>query len=107
VQEVRASQTSRAISQPLLINQKRKRDACFFTKEPRVTAVAKPHGSYVCALATNYLLFFAQLRDVLPAENSTVVPQENHYRRLRRPQRTQPDLFPIRIRQHNHRQPAS
>ena len=44
----------------------------------------------------------AQLRDVLAAEDSTVVAQENKHRRLPDPKRTEPDFFAIYVRQGNH-----
>jgi hypothetical protein len=40
---------------------------------------------------------FAQLRDVLTAEDSTVMPQEDDHRRLLRPKRPQPQLLPISV----------
>jgi hypothetical protein len=43
------------------------------------------------------LLVFAQLRDVLAAENSSVVPEKNQYRRLRGPQRTETKLLSLAI----------
>jgi hypothetical protein len=69
-----------------------------------VTAVAKPHGSYVCALATNYLLFFAQLRDVLPAENSPIVAQKDDHGWIFFPQRAEPDRLSFSVREPDVRQ---
>jgi hypothetical protein len=44
---------------------------------------------------------FAQLRDVLAAEKSSVVPEKNQYRRLRGPQRTETNLPSIAIGKDN------
>jgi hypothetical protein len=46
----------------------------------------------------------AQLRDMLAAENSPIVPQENHHGRLRGPQRPETDLSPVRVWKHDHRE---
>jgi hypothetical protein len=43
----------------------------------------------------------AQLRDVLTAENSSIVPQKDNHRRLARPQIAQPCLLSVGIRQDN------
>jgi hypothetical protein len=43
----------------------------------------------------------AQLRDMLAAEDSPVVPQENQNGRLIPPKRAELDLAPIGIRQYN------
>ena len=44
----------------------------------------------------------AQLRDVLAAEDSTVMAEEHHHGRLVNPQRAEPDFFAVYIRQRNH-----
>ena len=107
MKNIRRLQLQRVIRLFLLINQKWKRDTCLLSELSRILCVSKTHRSQRRPLRSKLLLMRAQLRDVFAAENSTVVPQENHYRRLRRPQRPQPHLFPIRVRQHNHRQPAA
>src|SRR5206468_11193240 len=45
------------------------------------------------------LLVRAQLRDVLAAEDSAVVPQEDEDRRPGLPERPEPDLAPVDVRQ--------
>ncbi len=49
-------------------------------------------------------LVLAQLRDMLAAEDSTVVPQENDYSGIGFPQRTETDIAALRFGQHNLRQ---
>jgi hypothetical protein len=44
---------------------------------------------------------FAQLRDVLAAKNSAIVPKKNDDGRLALPQRTQTDFFAIGVRQND------
>jgi hypothetical protein len=46
-------------------------------------------------------LVFAQLRDMLTAEDSAIVPEKNHHRGRFRPQRSKQDLFVIGIGQAN------
>jgi hypothetical protein len=46
----------------------------------------------------------AQLRDVLAAEDSAVMPQKSHYRRGFGPNRSQSDPITFRIRQTEARQ---
>jgi hypothetical protein len=53
------------------------------------------------------LLVFAQLRDVLAAKNSSVVPQKNDHGRLALPQRAQPDFFSIGVGEHQIRKPLA
>ena len=107
VQKVRGAKFNRVVRLLLFVNQERKRDPRFFSKHFRILRIPKTHRRKCRPLRSKFLLVRAQLRDVFPAENSTVVPQKHHYRRLRRPQRPQPDLSSIRVRQHNHRQSAA
>ncbi len=107
MKNIRRFQLQRIVRLLLLINQKWERDSCLRSKYFRVLCVSKAHRSQCRTLRSKLLLVRAQLRDVFAAENSTVVSQEHHYRRLRCPQRPQPDLPPIRIWQHNHRQSAA
>src|SRR5579864_2978615 len=52
------------------------------------------------------LFIGAQLRDVLAAENSPVMPQEDDYGWLPQPQRTKAQFVAVGIRKLNHRKPA-
>lgn len=107
VKNIRRLQLQRVVRLLLVINQKWKRDPRLFPKHFCILRIPKTDRRQCRSLPPNLMLMRAQLRDVFPAENSTVVSQENHHRRLRRPQRPQPDLPSIRIRQHKHRQPAA
>jgi hypothetical protein len=53
------------------------------------------------------LLVFAQLRDVLAAKDSSIVPQENQHCWLLRPQRAKTNLLPIAIGQDEFRETAA
>jgi hypothetical protein len=45
------------------------------------------------------LLAFAQLRDVLAAKDSSIVPQKNQHCRLTSPQRAEKNLAPVAVRE--------
>jgi hypothetical protein len=52
-------------------------------------SIAKPYGSQLGAFAFKLGLVLAQLRDMLAAEDSAVVAQENNHGRVRLPQRAE------------------
>ena len=96
MQDVRLSQSHRSIRPPLLVNQQRKRDAGLFTERPCIGPIAHPDGCQI-----QLVLVFTQLRDVLAAENSSIVTQKNHHRRRRFPKRAQADFASIAIGQND------
>jgi hypothetical protein len=57
-----------------------------------VMPVAETDGSQRGAAILEFLFVGAQLRDVLAAENSTVMPQKNNHRGLSQPERSQADF---------------
>ena len=61
------------IGTAFLVDQERERDAGVFTEHARVIAIAEADGGDVRAFGFERFIVFAQLRDVLAAENSTVV----------------------------------
>jgi hypothetical protein len=86
VQQVCITKFRNSIGFPLLVDQQRKGDARFFTKQPRVVAVPQSDGRQSGSLVTKRLFVFAQLRDVLAAKNSSIVTQKNDHGRLTGPQ---------------------
>jgi len=107
MQQVRGFQSCGSISQPLLVDQQGKRDPGFLAEKPRVLAVPQSDGGQSGALFPEGFLVLAQLRDVLTAENSAVVPQKNEHRGPARPQRTE-NYFPsIAIGKSDLRQPGA
>jgi hypothetical protein len=74
MQEVRGLQSCGSISQPLLVDQQRKRDPRFLAEEPRVLAVPQSDGGQPGSPFLECFLVLAQLRDVLTTEDSAVVP---------------------------------
>ena len=77
--------TQSAISLPLLVNQKWKGDAGFFAEGTSILGVPQANGGKPRSLVFEFVLVFAQLRDMLAAEDSTVVTKEHHDRRPVRP----------------------
>jgi hypothetical protein len=80
-------QFGRSIGFHFRIDKKRERDARLFAENARVSQVTEADRSQICAARLDFLLVFAQLRDVLAAEHSAVVAQKNDHRRTIRPQR--------------------
>ncbi len=107
MQDVRRLQFQRVIRLLLFVNQERKRNPGLLPERFRVLSVPQTHRGQRRSSRSKFRFMRAQLRRVLPAENSTIVPQKHHHGRLCRPKRSQPDLFSVRIRQHNHRQSAA
>lgn len=81
-----AAQSGRAIGLSRLVNQQRKVDARLRAKSPRTTQIAQPDSGQPSSLIQKRLFVIAQLRDVLPAENSPVVPKKCNHRRPVLPQ---------------------
>jgi hypothetical protein len=89
------------ISFALLIDQEWKRDSRFFAKRAGVVDIAQANGNQPRAFGLELLLILTQLRDVLAAENSTVVAQKYYHRRPLRPQRAELHRFAINVGQGN------
>ena len=81
----------------LLIDQKWKGDSCFLSESAGIIRVAEPDRRQPGAFVLEFLFVFAQLRDMLTAENSTPVAEEHQHCRPVRPERAELDLLPINI----------
>ncbi len=79
VKQVCALQFHGGIGFALLINEQGESDACFVAKSASIGAIAKSYGCQGRAAVSESLFAGAQLRDVLAAEDSTIVPQEDHH----------------------------
>jgi hypothetical protein len=101
VQDVRHSQIRYAVRLPLFVNQQREVDSRLFLENSRIIPVPQADCRQTRPFFPESLLVFAQLRDVLAAEDSSIVPQKHHHRWLPLPQRSQTKLLAKRIRQHN------
>src|ERR1700675_69936 len=97
MQEVRGLQFCHAINLAGFVDQKRKSDAGFFTEGSRVGAVAQSNRGKSGSFVPEGLLMFAQLRDVLAAKDSSIVPEKYENGRLPGPQRAKTNVPPIAI----------
>ena len=107
MQQGSAPQTCRPVCLPPLIHQQRKADASLRPKRLRVAEIAQPDGRQRRSLIPKGLLMIAQLRNVLAAEDSPIMPQESDHRRPLLPQRSQSHRPRFRVRKHNLRQPRT
>ena len=97
MEKIRRLQTGRAIGAPLLVDQQGKCDSSLFAKETRVAHVAEADGREIGSPGSEFLLVVAQLCDMLAAEDSSIVAQEDDRGGTAFPQRTEPDFAPIGI----------
>jgi hypothetical protein len=74
VQQISGTQVGDGVSLALFVDQQGKRYSRFFAENFRIVSVAKSDGGERRALIQKGLFVFAQLRDVLPAKNSAIVP---------------------------------
>src|SRR5712692_8068979 len=99
MQERSRPEACRAICLPPLVNQQRESDSGLPAKEARIAPVAQPDGSQARALLLEFPLVRAQLRDVLAAEHSAVMAEEDHNCGSISPQRAETDVMAIEIGQ--------
>jgi hypothetical protein len=92
MKQVSRLQPGGPVGGPLGIDQQRKGDAGFLPKQAGVVQVAQPDRSQRGSGLLKFTLVLAQLRDMLAAEDSAIVPQEDNYGWTPLPQRTEPDL---------------
>lgn len=90
-----------AISFALFVYQQRESDSGVFPEMAGIVEVAETDHHKSGAFAREGLLMFAQLRDVLSAEDSPVVTQKNYDRRRTGPQRSQLHWMTIRVWKRN------
>ena len=78
MKDVGLLERQRAVRLALIVNQQGKRYPGLLTEVPGITDVAKANRHQPGAALAEPLLVFAQLRDVLTAEDSAVVTEEDH-----------------------------
>jgi hypothetical protein len=95
----------RSVAQPdsfvgvaFVIDQKRELDTGFFAKEFGVARVAQSNGGQVGAFPLELFFEFAQLRDMLSAEDSTIVAKEDEHRWSALPQGTEARWIAVGVR---------
>jgi len=100
-------QSGNAVSKTFFIDEQRKRDAGLLPEEVAIVLVTQPDGGNAGSLMVKFRLVLAQLRDMLAAEDSAIVPQKDHDSRPFGPDRSQPDLIAFRIGQTDACQPGT
>ena len=104
MKQVGFSEAQGPIGFALVIDEKREGDAGLLAEVAGIARIAQSDGGQASAFLAKLLFEFAQLRDMLTAENSAVMAEKNNDRRRIGPQRTQPDCFAIDIRQRDARE---
>ena len=99
MKERAVQQPDSTICLPLGIDQKWERDSSLFAKDLGIVCVAQADGGQPSALSAERLFVVAQLRDVLAAEDSSIVAQEGDHRRLVGPERAESHRLSFRVRQ--------
>jgi hypothetical protein len=74
MEEIGFFQSCRPVGEPVFVDQQRKTDSGLFPEGLRVVAVTKAYGSQFGVFGLEFRFVLAQLRDVLTAEDSSVVP---------------------------------
>jgi hypothetical protein len=83
----------------LFVNQQRKCNPRYFAEDARVVAIAHSDGRERSSFGAKLRLVLAQLRDMLAAKDSPVMAEKHHHHRRRGPERPEPLLAAVAIRQ--------
>jgi hypothetical protein len=101
MQQVCRCEPRNSISAALLVDQQRKRDAGLLAEHVRIMTITQSDGGKRSTFLAEGPLAFAQLRDVLAAKDSPVVPQKCDYGGTAGPQRAESNLLAVGIREHD------
>jgi hypothetical protein len=107
VEEGSLLQAQQEIRFALLVNQKWELDSGFLAEGTGVLWVAQSDCRETGSLGLELLFVIAQLRNVLAAEDSTIMAKKSNYSRPVSPQRPELHWFAINIGQSNFRQLAA
>ncbi len=97
VQQGSVAQPNSFIGFAFVINEKRKLDAGSLAEKPGIAGIAQSDDSEMSAFLLKLGFEFAQLRDVLSAEDSTIVPKKDHHGRSRLPQGSETSRLAIGV----------
>jgi hypothetical protein len=93
VEEVGGFEVGDFVGLAMLVDEKGEVDSGFLLEKAGVVCIAEADGGERGALFAEGLLVFAQLRDVLAAENSAVVAKEDEDGGIRFPERAEAYRF--------------
>ena len=99
VKEGGLTQPDSLIGFAFVIDEKRELDSGFLAEELGVAGIAQSNRGKACASFFELGFKFAQLRDVLAAKDSTVMPKKDHYGRPRLPQRSETSRLAVDVRE--------
>lgn len=99
VEQGSVAQPHSLICLAFVIDEKRELDTRFLAEEPGISGVAQANHSQMSAFTFELGFKFAQLRDVLSAEDSTVVPKKDHHGRSAFPQGSKARRLAIGVRE--------
>jgi hypothetical protein len=102
-----AAHPRRPVSLPMLVDQQGKAYAGVFAEYFGVAHIAQPNGCNARAFRQKFCLVVTQLRDMLAAKYSAVMPKKCDHRRTRGPERSQLNRVALRVRQHDGGQAAA
>jgi hypothetical protein len=103
MQNVAAPKPRSSVCNTLFVYKQREGDVRLLAKQPCIGGIAQTHGRKLRPSLFEIALVFTQLRDVLPAEDSSVMAKENDDRRMPLPKRADLHLAPARIGQNDTR----
>jgi hypothetical protein len=98
VEQGSVAQPNRLVRFAFVIDQKREPDAGFLAEELGIAGIAQADHGQMRAFFLELSFKFAQLRDVLSAEDSTVMPKKDHHGRPAFPQRSEPRRLAVGVR---------
>ena len=104
MQQVSRFQFRGAVRGAIGIDEQRKSNAGLLAEGASIVHIAEADGGQRGSGLLELLLVLAQLRDMLTAENSAVVPQKDDDGRILFPQRSQANLAAAAFRQHDVRE---
>ncbi len=107
VKEIGDPEVGDFVGLAILVDEQRKIDCGFLLEDAGVVGIAEADGGEGSAFIAEGLLVFAQLRDVLAAENSSIVAEENEHGGVFRPQGTQTNLLAVGVREDDIREPPA
>jgi len=91
------AQTYSFVRFAFFIDEKRELDARFLAEELGIAGIAKANYGQMRAFFLELGFKFAQLRDVLSAEYSTVMPKKDHHGRSALPQGAEPGWLAVDV----------
>jgi len=98
VEQCGVAQANGFVGLAFVIDEKRELDAGFLAEKFGIAGIAQANHGQMRAFLLELGFKFAQLRDVLSAKNSTVMPKKDHHGRSTLPQRSEPRRLAVGVR---------